>query len=93
MAGQQPEHDMRSDAHWTIDKRLSLPFIAGVIVQTAVIVGFVATLNFRVTQVEKGVDEYRPQIEKIIRIETKVDDIKERLTGIESILRTGKAGR
>lgn len=93
MAGQQPEHDMRADAHWSIEKKLSLPFIFGVIVQTSVIVGFVYTLNFRVSQVEKVADEYRPQIEKIIRIETKVDDIKERLSGIETILRTGKIAR
>lgn len=93
MAGQKPEHDMQADAHWTIDKRLSPAFITGIAVQTAIIVGFVMTLNVRVAQVEKGVDEYRPQIEKIIRIETKVDDIKERLTGIEAILRVGKAAR
>lgn len=79
-----------ANAHWKLDKTLSLPMVGGFLLQAAVILWFVATLNARVNQFEIKAENFQPQVEKIIRLETKIDDIKENLTEIKQILRTAK---
>ena len=84
------DDDMQADKHWTLEKKFSLPMVGGLLLQTGAILWFIATLNARVNTFEQTATDFKPQIEKIVRIETKVDDIKERISGIEQILRMSK---
>ena len=81
---------MQVAAHWKLDKTVSLPLLGGLIVQTSAVVWLIATMSARVDQFEKRADAFQPTIEKVIRLDTKLDDIEESIADIKLILRTSK---
>lgn len=72
---------------WKLKREISLPLVVGLIIHTGTFIWFIATLNNRVDQFEKQANSYAPQTEKIIRLETKIENIQDGIAEIKGILR------
>lgn len=72
---------------WKFKREISLPLVVGLIIHTGTFIWFIATLNNRVDQFEKQAASFTPQTEKIIRLETKIENIQDGIAEIKGILR------
>lgn len=78
---------MDIDKQWHIKKEIPLSTVGMFFVQLVSVVWLVATLNNRVDQVEKRVDVYAPQSEKIIKLGADMENLKDGIAEIKGILR------
>ena len=74
------------NGRWTIDRKIPLALIITLAIQSGVFIWWAAGIDFRVTQLEKGDALRAPQGERIIRLETKVDSVYDRLSEIKGLL-------
>ena len=75
------------DRQWRLDKRVPLAPIVAIVVQTVAVVWFAAGLYNRVATLEEKAVSYAPQSERIIRLETKMENIQEGIGEIKVMIR------
>ncbi len=72
---------------WHLDKRVPIALITAMTIQIVIFAYWVGGFNNRVEQLEKQMILMVPQGEKIIRLETKVDEIHNSVNEIKSWVR------
>jgi len=82
-----------NDTHWHFDKRVPLALIFAILVQTGAALWWAAGVNARVEQLERQVISSAPTIERIVRLETKMDAIFSQLADITLIVQRVRRGR
>lgn len=86
-----------ADAKWHLDKKIPIALIVslflGLMAQTTFFVSWKATIESRVEHLEADSLARAPQAERIIRLETKLDGIKEGVTEIKNLLRVPQERR
>lgn len=78
--------DRDYDRKWHLDKKVPLALIATIVGQTVVAAWGASNLWTRVGELERQVQSAAPQAERIIRLETKVDGISDRLSEIKTLI-------
>ena len=79
--------DESQDRQWHLDKKVPLALIVTIIAQTMAIVWWAATASARLDQLERQVNTAAPQVERIIRLETKMDGIAEAISDLKNLVR------
>lgn len=82
----EPEDNRR----WTWDKKVPIGFIAAIGFQTCAVVYWVGTTSSRIDVLERAMLASAPQAERVVRIETKVEALKDSLNEIKTILRPAR---
>ena len=75
------------DRSWHLDKRVPLVMIFTILIQTGTFIWFAAGLFNRVEVLERQAVEYRPNIERIIKLETRMESIQDGISEIKSLIR------
>lgn len=73
--------------HWHLDKRVPIALIVAIAFQTAAFIWWASDVNARVGYLERQVNLSAPQAERIVRLESQLDAIREGLAEIKSLLR------
>lgn len=79
------------DKRWHLDKRVPLALIATVVLQTATLIIWGTSLTERVSTLERQALGQAPHLERIVRLETKMDAIFSTLAEIKSIVQRPNA--
>lgn len=79
--------DEKADQNWHVDKRIPLALIGAVMLQTAAFSWWAASINVRVGVLEGQMATVAPQAERLIRVETKVDAVREDIQEIKHSVR------
>ncbi len=74
------------ERQWHLDRKVPLALIVTIIAQTVVAAWGASNLWTRVGELERQMQLAAPQAERIIRLETKVDGIGDRLSEIKSLI-------
>lgn len=77
--------------HWHLDKKVPIALIFTILAQTGAALWWAAGVNARVEQLERQVVGSAPHIERIVRLETKMDAIFSTLAEIKSIVQRPNA--
>lgn len=72
---------------WHLDKKVPIAFIIAIAVQTGGFIYWVGSTSTRIDVLERAMLSSAPQAERVVRIETKVEALKDSLTEIKAILR------
>ena len=75
---------------WHLDKRVPIAIIGAIIVQTIGIGFWIGSTSTRIDVIERSMVTLAPQSERIVRLETKLDMMKDSLTEIKNLLRPGR---
>lgn len=81
-----------ADEHesWHLDKKVPIAFIIAIAVQTFGFVYWVGATSTRIDVLERAMLASAPQAERVVRIETKVEALKDSLNEIKTILRPAR---
>jgi hypothetical protein len=74
-------------AHWALDKRVPIALILSIVLQTGGIIWWASDVNARVSQLERQAVATGPQSERIIRLETQIEAIREGIAEIKVLVR------
>lgn len=74
------------DGRWHLDKRVPLALIGALAMQTVVVVWWASNASARLDALEKKVELSAPQVERLVRVETKVDGLSDALKEVKSLL-------
>lgn len=74
------------ERHWHLDRKVPVALIVALAAQTVAMVWWAATLSIRVDQLEQKAVASAPQAERIIRLESKVDVIADKITEIRAAI-------
>jgi hypothetical protein len=95
MSGIDADRDY--ERHWHLDKQVPVALIATIIcgglAHTLTLVWFASNIWTRVGDLEKKVETAAPQIERIIRLETKVDGLHTGIQEVKALLRLSPSER
>lgn len=80
------ERPWRFDSQWHLDKKVPLALIVTIIGQTVVAAWGASNLWTRVGEPERQIQIAAPQFERVIRLETKVDEITDSLAEIKAMI-------
>ena len=72
---------------WHLDRRVPVALIFAIVMQSAAIIWWGASLSERVSSLEKRADHSAPQADRLTRVEVKVDSITDSLNEIKILLR------
>ncbi len=67
---------------WQLDKRVPVATIAAILIQTATVVWWAATTEGRVKSLEEKAVKSEALIERVIKVEVKMDGVQHTLTEI-----------
>lgn len=73
--------------HWHLDKRVPIALIFAILLQTAGLLIWGATLSERVSNLERRADFVAPQGDRLTRVEVKVDNIVDSVNEIKALIR------
>ena len=76
-----------AETKWHLDKRIPIALIATIIVQTMAAVWWAGTSSARLDHIERRVDQMTPQAERIVRMETKIENIGTSINEIKALLK------
>lgn len=79
--------ERKDTEHWMIEKKIPLPMLLAIGLQTSAFVWWAATTSARVDQLEKGAVTAAPQAERLVRLETKFDMLAATMVEIKEMLR------
>jgi len=85
-SGMRQTH-MDVDKNWHVKKEIPISTVAMFAVQLVSIVWLVATLNNRVDNIEQKAAAFAPSMERIIKLEAKVENVQDGIAEIKGILR------
>lgn len=74
------------DKHWHLDRKVPIALIVTLAIQTGCFIWWLASVNARVEQLERQSAGQAPHLERIVRLETKMDAIFSTLAEIKSIV-------
>ena len=80
--------DDPASGSWHWDKRVPVALIVTIAIQTGVFVFWAGTLSQRVTHLEMQDSLNRPQSDRIVRLETRMENIAEYIIEIRNLLRS-----
>jgi CHASE1-domain containing sensor protein len=72
------------DRHWHLDRRVPIALIGAILLQSFAAGWFAAELNQRVAAIERFATDNRTAVERIARIEERLDSIKESLAALRA---------
>lgn len=75
------------DNKWHLDRRVPLALIFSIVVQTVVLVSWLATLGERVNGLERDRAATAPQADRLTRVEVKIESIQATTERIERLIR------
>ena len=78
---------MRQDREWHLDKKVPLALIVTLMVQSGTFIWWAAKADNRLDVLERSSAISAPQIERIVKLETKMDTIVDSLNDMKVILR------
>ena len=78
---------MRQDREWHLDKKVPLALIVTLLVQSGTFIWWAAKADNRLDVLERTSAISAPQIERIVKIETKMDSIVDNLNDVKVMLR------
>jgi hypothetical protein len=73
--------------HWHLDKRVPIALILTIAIQTGGFIWWASDVNARVAQLERQAVAAAPQPERIIRLETQIEAIREGISEIKVLIR------
>ena len=79
--------DMQQDREWHLDKKVPLALIVTLILQSGTFIWWAAKADNRLDNLERLSAISSPQIERIVKIETKMDSIVDNLNDVKVMLR------
>jgi hypothetical protein len=85
--------DDQTDHQWHLDKRVPLALIVTLALQSGAFIWWAAKADNRLEYLERTVNASAPQIERVIRLEAKMDSVAEALNDVKVILRARSDGR
>ena len=83
--------DGDDNTKWHLDRRVPIALILTIAIQTGSGIWWAAGVNARVEQLERQVVGAAPHVERIVRLETKMDAIFSTLAEIKSIVQRPNA--
>ena len=75
------------DGRWHLDRRVPIALIVTILLQTAGLVWWAASLTERVNTLERRADASAPQAERITRLEVNIETVKEGIAEIKRLIR------
>lgn len=75
---------------WHLDKKVPIAIIGTLIAQTMGLGIWAGATGSRIDALERAMVTSAPQAERVVRIETKVEALKDSLTEIKAILRPAR---
>jgi hypothetical protein len=75
------------ETHWALDKRVPIALILTIAIQTGGLIWWASDVNARVAQLERQAAVAAPQPERIIRLETQIEAIREGIAEIKTLIR------
>jgi hypothetical protein len=85
--------DDKTDHQWHLDKKVPLALIVTLLLQSGAFIWWAAKADNRLEYLERTVNASAPQIERVIRLEAKMDSVAEALNDVKVILRARSDGR
>jgi hypothetical protein len=82
-----------TDHQWHLDKKVPLALIVTLLLQSGAFIWWAAKADNRLEYLERTVNASAPQIERVIRLEAKMDSVAEALNDVKVILRARSDGR
>ena len=79
--------DDAPEAKWHLDKRIPIALIVAIVVQTMAAVWWAGTSSARLDSIERRVEQMTPQAERIVRMETKIENIGLSINEIKALLK------
>jgi Tfp pilus assembly protein PilO len=76
------------DRSWHLDRKVPIALIVAIAVQTASAFWWAASVSARVEYLENQVKSSSPYVEKVIRLESQLEAIKEGVTEIKTELKS-----
>ena len=78
---------------WTIDRKVNVPFLLGLLCQTFMAGWYISSLEARVNLLEAKISEAAPYGNRLTVMETKLENVTDLLREIRSDVRRGVAAR
>jgi hypothetical protein len=78
--------DDPASGNWHLDKRIPIALILALVGHAGATIWWGADITARLSQVERMQQASAPQVERIIRLETRMEGIADRLVEIRNIL-------
>jgi hypothetical protein len=79
------------ETHWALDKRVPIALILTIAIQTGGLIWWASDVNARVAQLERQAAVAAPQPERIIRLETQIEAIREGIAEIKILVRRDRS--
>lgn len=73
--------------HWMLERKIPLALLLAILLQTVAVVWGAATLHARVEQLERQAAATGPQVERLVRVETKMDGMSTSLVELKDMIR------
>lgn len=80
--------DMNQDRFWHIEKKIPVALIFSMALQTGGFIWWAARVDVRVDSLEARALASAPQVERIIRVETKLETVIENIGELKTLMRT-----
>jgi hypothetical protein len=78
---------MQQDREWHLDKKVPLALIVTLLVQSGAFIWWAAKADSRLDALERTSNASAPVIERVVRLETKVDAIGDSINDMKVMLR------
>lgn len=79
--------DEHQNNKWHLDKRVPLALIFAILVQTIIVVSWLASLGERVNGLERARDATAPQGDRLTRVEVKLEGVQIGIDEIKRLIR------
>jgi hypothetical protein len=80
------ESALQYEREWHLDKKVPIALILTLAFQTAAIVWWAASISARVDTLEQRTIAAAPQAERIVRLETKLDGVIDKIAEIKGLV-------
>ncbi len=76
-----------ADRHWHLDKRVPIALIVTIVIQTGGMAWWASNLSTRVDLLEKQHTSITPNVERIVRLETQIEAIRDGIAELKLLMR------
>lgn len=78
--------EMEADARWHLDKRIPIAIILAIAVQSGAGIWWAASVDGRVTSLERQVQTSAPDRERLTRVEVRLEGVQSGISEIKTLL-------